>query len=580
MAWRAMFRGENQPDNMPASTARLSLQKYDLPERLMIQTIATLPIAGQKPGTSGLRKKVPEFQASHYVENFVQSVFDSLEGFKGQTLVVGGDGRYFNRDVIGTVIRMAAANGFGRLLIGQGGILSTPAASHLIRKRKAFGGLVLSASHNPGGPDGDFGIKYNVGNGGPAPETITDAIYARTQTIDRYLIVDAVNIDLDRIGPVSIEGSNGQMVVEIVDPVTDYQLLMESLFDFDRIRAAIKGGMRMRFDAMSAVTGPYAHAILEKALGLPSGTVENGIPLPDFGGHHPDPNLVHAKHLLDLAMSAQSPDLCAASDGDGDRNLIIGRGQFVTPSDSLAILAANAHLAPGYAKGLAGIARSMPTSQAADRVAKKLGIACYETPTGWKFFGNLLDAGLINICGEESAGTGSDHVREKDGLWAVLLWLDILAARKQGVAQIVREHWTTYGRNYYARHDYEEVPSDGANALVARLRDMLPSLGGKKFGALEIANADDFAYHDSVDGSTSKAQGIRLLMADGSRAVFRLSGTGTAGATLRVYIERFEPDIAKHGLATEVALKDLVTLANDLAQISHYTGRSAPSVIT
>jgi phosphoglucomutase len=547
---------------------------------MMIQTIATQPIAGQKPGTSGLRKKVPEFQAKNYVENFVQSVFDSLEGFKGQTLVVGGDGRYFNREVIGTVIRMAAANGFGRLLIGQGGILSTPAASHLIRKRKAFGGLVLSASHNPGGPEGDFGIKYNVGNGGPAPEKITEAIYARTQTIDRYLIADNAKIDLDRIGPVSIEGSTGQMVVEIVDPVTDYQHLMESLFDFDRIRAAIQGGMRMRFDAMSAVTGPYAHAILEKALGLPMGTVENGVPLPDFGGHHPDPNLVHAKHLLDLAMSTNSPDLCAASDGDGDRNLIIGRGQFVTPSDSLAILAANAHLAPGYAKGLAGIARSMPTSQAADRVAKKLGIPCYETPTGWKFFGNLLDAGLISICGEESAGTGSDHVREKDGLWAVLLWLDVLAARKQGVAEIVREHWTAYGRNYYARHDYEEVPSDGANALVARLRDMLPSLGSKRFGALEVAKADDFAYHDSIDGSTSKAQGIRLLMADGSRIVFRLSGTGTAGATLRVYIERFESDTAKHGLATEAALKDLVSLANDLAQIGHYTGRSAPSVIT
>jgi phosphoglucomutase len=546
----------------------------------MIKTIATTPIAGQKPGTSGLRKKVPEFQAKNYVENFVQSMFDSLSGFRGHTLVVGGDGRYFNREVIAIVIRMAAANGFGRVLIGQGGTLSTPAASHLIRKRKAFGGLVLSASHNPGGPDGDFGIKYNVGNGGPAPEKITEAIYARTQTIDRYLITDAATIDLDRIGPVSIEGSNAPMVVEIVDPVADYQNLMESLFDFDRIRSAINGGMRMRFDAMSAVTGPYAHAILERALGLPAGTVENGIPLPDFGGHHPDPNLVHAKHLLDLAMSPYAPDLCAASDGDGDRNLIIGRGQFVTPSDSLAILAANAHHAPGYARGLAGIARSMPTSQAADRVAKKLGIACYETPTGWKFFGNLLDAGLISICGEESAGTGSDHVREKDGLWAVLLWLDILAARKQGVAEIVREHWMTYGRNYYARHDYEEVPSDGANALVTRLREMLPSLRGKRSGAFEIAHADDFAYHDSVDGSTSSAQGIRLLMADGSRVVFRLSGTGTAGATLRVYIERFESDPTQHGMATGLALNDLVTLANDLAQIGHFTGRSAPSVIT
>ncbi len=551
----------------------------------MMQTIATSPIAGQKPGTSGLRKRVPEFQAPHYVENFVQSVFDSIGDIRGQTLVVGGDGRYFNREVILTVIRMAAANGFGRLIIGRGGILSTPAASHLIRKRKAFGGLVLSASHNPGGPNGDFGIKYNIGNGGPAPEKITDAIFARTKDITRYLISDAAPVDLDRLGTSHVGSSNGEMAVEIVDPVTDYQQLMETLFDFDRIRAAIKGGMRMRFDAMSAVTGPYGHAILEGALGLPVGTVENGVPLPDFGGHHPDPNLVHAKHLLDLAMSPASPDLCAASDGDGDRNLIIGRGQFVTPSDSLAILAANAHLAPGYARGLAGIARSMPTSQAADRVAAKLGIACHETPTGWKFFGNLLDAGLISICGEESAGTGSDHVREKDGLWAVLLWMDILAARKQGVADIVREHWSTYGRNYYARHDYEEVPSDGANAMVARLREMLPGLKGKSFparnsGSLTIANADDFAYHDSVDGSVSQQQGIRVLMEDGSRIVFRLSGTGTAGATVRVYIERFEADASRHGLETGAALADLVDLANNLAQITHHTGRTAPSVIT
>ncbi len=546
----------------------------------MMRSIPTRPIAGQKPGTSGLRKKVPEFAAPHYAENFIQSVFDSLDGKDGQTLVVGGDGRYLNREVIATVIRMAAANGFGRLVIGEGGILSTPAASHLIRKRKAFGGLILSASHNPGGPDGDFGIKYNTGNGGPAPEKITEAIFQRTGTIDRYLIADAVALDLDRAGEVRIPGRDGEMIVEIVNPVTDYQALMETLFDFDRIRSAIKGGLRLRFDAMSAVTGPYAHAILEGALGFPKGSVENGAPLPDFGGHHPDPNLVHARHLLDLAMSPAAPDLCAASDGDGDRNLIIGRGQFVTPSDSLAILAANAHLAPGYAKGLAGIARSMPTSQAADRVAAKLGIPCFETPTGWKFFGNLLDAGQISICGEESAGTGSDHVREKDGLWAVLLWLDILAARKLGVAAIVKEHWSTYGRNYYARHDYEEVPSDGANAMMTRLREMLPGLKGRTFGALHVAHADDFAYHDSIDGSVSRAQGIRILMEDGSRIVFRLSGTGTAGATVRVYLERYEPDSARHGLATATALADLITVAADLARIEHHTGRSAPSVIT
>jgi phosphoglucomutase len=546
----------------------------------MMRSIPTRPIAGQKPGTSGLRKKVPEFAAAHYAENFIQSVFDSLDDTDGQTLVVGGDGRYLNREVIATVIRMAAANGFGRLIIGQGGILSTPAASHLIRKRKAFGGLILSASHNPGGPDGDFGIKYNTGNGGPAPEKITEAIFQRTGTIERYLIADAVPLDLDRTGAFRIPGRHGEMVVEIVNAVTDYQQLMQTLFDFDRIRDAIRGGLRLRFDAMSAVTGPYAHAILEGALGFPRGSVENGVPLPDFGGHHPDPNLVHARHLLDLAMSPAAPDLCAASDGDGDRNLIIGRGQFVTPSDSLAMLAANAHLAPGYAKGLSGIARSMPTSQAADRVAAKLGIPCFETPTGWKFFGNLLDAGQISICGEESAGTGSDHVREKDGLWAVLLWLDILAARKQGVAAIVREHWSTYGRNYYARHDYEEVPSDGANAMMARLREMLPGLKGRTFGALHVAHADDFAYSDSIDGSVALAQGIRLLMADGSRIVFRLSGTGTAGATVRVYLERYEPDTTRHGLATATALADLITVAGDLARIGHHTGRSAPSVIT
>ncbi|MCO4054862.1 MAG: alpha-D-glucose phosphate-specific phosphoglucomutase [Bosea sp.] len=546
----------------------------------MIHTIATQPIDGQKPGTSGLRKRVPEFQAPHYVENFVQSVFDSLEGHGGQMLVVGGDGRYFNREVIATVIRMAAANGFGRLVIGQGGILSTPAASHLIRKRKAFGGLILSASHNPGGPDGDFGIKYNTGNGGPAPERITDAIFARTTSIDRYLIADSAGIDLDRIGETSIAGADGPMVVEIVNPVTDYQALMETLFDFDRIRAAVASGLTMRFDAMSAVTGPYAHAIFEGALGMKPGTVINGAPLPDFGHHHPDPNLVHARHLLDLAMSAQAPDLCAASDGDGDRNLIIGRGQFVTPSDSLAILAANAHLAPGYARGLAGVARSMPTSQAVDRVARKLGIECFETPTGWKFFGNLLDAGLISLCGEESAGTGSDHVREKDGIWAVLLWLDIMAARKQGVADIVREHWSTYGRNYYARHDYEEVASAGANALMTGLRERLPALKGRSFGALTVSEADDFAYADRVDGSVSKAQGVRLLLADGSRIVFRLSGTGTAGATLRVYIERFEGDASRLGLETDEALRELVMLAEEIAQIRYHTGRDAPSVIT
>lgn len=542
----------------------------------MIKTVATTPFEGQKPGTSGLRKKVSVFQQPRYLDNFVQAIMDSLEGTAGQTLVLGGDGRFFNREAIQIVIRMAAAKGFGRIVVGRGGILSTPAASNLIRKLGAYGGVILSASHNPGGPDGDFGIKYNIGNGGPAPEKITDAIHARTLTVDQLHYVDGPDVDLDALGDVTV----GDATVSVIDPVADYQVLMESLFDFDRIRALFASGFRMRFDAMSAVTGPYATAILEGALGAAPGTVINGTPLPDFGGHHPDPNLVHAKELYDLAMSPDGPDLCAASDGDGDRNLIIGKGQFVTPSDSVAILAANAHLAKGYAGGIAGVARSMPTSAAADRVAKAKGIAIYETPTGWKFFGNLLDAGLVTICGEESAGTGSDHVREKDGLWAVLLWLDILAARRQSVAEIVREHWATYGRNYYSRHDYEEVEAAGANAMVEELRAKLPGLKGQRFGALEIAGADDFAYHDPVDGSDSRNQGIRILFTEGSRLIFRLSGTGTAGATLRVYVDRYVADPAQHGLDTQEALSDLIALSHEIGGIERHTGRKIPSVIT
>ncbi len=539
-------------------------------------TIATTPFQDQRPGTSGLRKKVPVFQQKNYLENFVQSIFDSLDGFAGATIVVGGDGRFYNREAIQKILKIAAANGVGRAIVGKGGILSTPAVSALIRARAAFGGVVLSASHNPGGPDGDFGIKYNVSNGGPAPEKITDAIYARACVITSYKIVDAADVDIDRLGETQL----GETRIEVVDSVANYRALMETLFDFDRIRDAFRAGFTMKFDAMSAVTGPYAKAILEEALGAAPGTVLNGEPLPDFGGHHPDPNLVHAKHLYDLAMSAAAPDLCAASDGDGDRNLIIGRKCFVTPSDSLAILAANAHLAPGYKKGIAGIARSMPTSGAADRVAEKLGVPLYETPTGWKFFGNLLDAGRVTICGEESAGTGSDHVREKDGLWAVLLWLDILAARKQSVERIVREHWATYGRNYYSRHDYEEVDADGANALMQALRDHLPAMVGRSYGSMEIAFADDFAYHDPVDGSDSKHQGLRLLFRDGSRVVFRLSGTGTQGATLRVYLERYEPIVARQSMDTQTALADLIDLSRILADIPRHTGRRAPSVIT
>jgi phosphoglucomutase len=542
----------------------------------MIKTVPTKPYTDQKPGTSGLRKKVPHFQQPNYVENFVQAIFDSLEGFDGKTLVIGGDGRYFNREVIQIALKMAAAAGFGRVLVGRGGILSTPAASHVIRRNHAFGGIILSASHNPGGPTEDFGIKYNIGNGGPAPERITEAIYARTKELDEYKIVEAPDLDLDKVGTRTLD----KMTVEVIDPVADYAELMETLFDFPAIRAMFAEGFRMSFDAMSAVTGPYAQEIIETRLGAPVGTVRNAVPLPDFGGHHPDPNLVHAKELYDLMMSEDAPDFGAASDGDGDRNLVIGKGIFITPSDSLALLAANAHLAPGYAAGLKGIARSMPTSGAADRVAEKLGVGLYETPTGWKFFGNLLDADLATICGEESAGTGSNHVREKDGLWAVLLWLNILAVRKESAKDIVAKHWAEYGRNYYARHDYEGIDSAAADGLMAALRDRLATLPGTQVGPLTVETADDFAYLDPVDGSESKKQGVRILFEGGSRVVFRLSGTGTSGATLRVYIERFEPDPAGHDLPTAEALADLIAAAESLASIKERTGRAEPDVIT
>ena len=541
--------------------------------------IATAPIAGMKPGTSGLRKKVAEFVRPHYLANFVQSVFDAVrppEGFGAHTLVLGGDGRYYNLEAAQLVIRMAAANGFARVRVGQGAILSTPAASCVIRKHGAFGGLILSASHNEGGPDGDFGIKFNAANGGPAPERTTDAIYARTQAIAEYASTDTPDVDLGRIGTQRVEA----MEVEVFDPVADYLELMRSLFDFDALRALFRSGFRLAFDAMHAVTGPYAHAIFERELGAPPGTVRNGTPLPDFGGGHPDPNLVHAKDLLDLMMAADAPDLGAASDGDGDRNLIIGRGIFVAPSDSLAMLAANAHLAPAYRGGIVGVARSMPTSGAVDRVAAALGIPCYETPTGWKFFGNLLDAGRVTLCGEESAGTGSDHVREKDGIWAVLLWLNILAVRRESVQQIARQHWARHGRNFYTRHDYEAIDSAQANALMAELGLKVAGLTGQVLGGRTVARADDFSYLDPVDGSVSEHQGLRIVFDDGSRIVYRLSGTGTSGATLRVYLERFEPDPARHSMDTQQALADLVALSREVARLGHHTGRSAPDVVT
>jgi len=539
----------------------------------MIRTVSTTPYTDQKPGTSGLRKKVKVFQQANYAENFVQSVFDVVDDKAGATLVIGGDGRFLNREVIQVAIRMAAANGFGRVIVGRGGILSTPAASHMIRKRGAIGGLVLSASHNPGGPDEDFGIKYNIANGGPAPESITDAINARTLEINRWLTVDAADIDLDQDGKVLV----GDMPVEVVDPVEDYAALMETLFDFDAIRSA---KLTMAFDAMSAVTGPYATEILERRLGFAAGTVRNGTPLPDFGGHHPDPNLVHAHALYETMMAADAPDFGAASDGDGDRNLIIGKHRFVTPSDSLAMLAANAHLAPGYAGGLKGIARSMPTSAAADRVAAALGIPAYETPTGWKFFGNLLDAGMATICGEESAGTGSDHVREKDGLWAVLLWLNILAVRGESIDAIAQDHWAKFGRNYYARHDYEGIETVRADALMAALRTSLATLPGQTFGDLTVETADEFAYTDPTDGSISRNQGVRILFEGGSRVVFRLSGTGTSGATLRVYLERYEGVGGDLDRDTGDMLSGIVAAAEAIAGIERHTARTAPDVVT
>ncbi|MBX4907660.1 MULTISPECIES: alpha-D-glucose phosphate-specific phosphoglucomutase [Rhizobium] len=543
----------------------------------MIKSVPTTPYLDQKPGTSGLRKKVPVFQQPNYAENFIQAIFDSLEGYQGKCLVIGGDGRYYNREVIQKAIKMAAANGFGKVMVGKGGILSTPAASHIIRKYKAFGGIILSASHNPGGPTEDFGIKYNINNGGPAPEKITDAIYARSKTIDSYKIADFADVNLDRIGKDELPGG---MILSVIDPVEDYAALMEELFDFGAIRNLISLGFRIAFDGMSAVTGPYAKEIFENRLGAPLGSVRNFMPLPDFGGHHPDPNPVHCKELFDEMMGEDAPDFGAASDGDGDRNLIIGRGIFVTPSDSLAILAANANLAPGYSGGLAGIARSMPTSGAADRVAEKRGIGMYETPTGWKFFGNLLDAGMATICGEESSGTGSNHVREKDGLWAVLLWLNILAVRGESVADVVTQHWQTYGRNYYSRHDYEGLDTGAANGLMDNLRSQLSTLPGKSIGSLKVEKADDFAYHDPIDKSVSEHQGIRLLFEGGSRVVFRLSGTGTSGATLRVYIERYEPDSTRHNIETQEALADLIAAAESIASIRERTGRDEPTVIT
>lgn len=543
---------------------------------MSVKTVGTRPLDGQKPGTSGLRKKTATFMQPGYLENYVQSVFDGIDGVAGKTLVIGGDGRHFNDTAIAIILRMAAANGARTAIVGRGGLLSTPAASHLIRLRGADGGLILSASHNPGGPEGDFGLKFNGANGGPASESVAQRIYARTKEICSYRIAEAPNVDLETPGIHNI----GQMRVEIVDPVSDYAALMERLFDFDAIARLFKGGFRMCFDAMHAVTGPYAREILENRLGAIPGTVINGVPKPDFGGGHPDPNPVWARALVSRMQGAGAPDFGAASDGDGDRNMILGRNCYVSPSDSLAVLADLAHHAPAYAGGLAGVARSMPTSGAVDRVAQAKGMALYETPTGWKFFGTLLDAGRITLCGEESAGTGSNHLNEKDGLWAVLLWLNILAATGRPVSDLLRAHWERYGRNYYSRHDYEAIDSAVANDLMKALREKLGTLPGTELAGLKVSDADEFSYDDPVDGTSATGQGIRIFFQGGARAVFRLSGTGTEGATLRVYLERLETAPDALTLDPQEALAPVIAAADGLAGISARTGRSGPDVVT
>lgn len=543
---------------------------------MTIDVVSTQPIEGQKPGTSGLRKKTRTFMEPHYLENFVQSIFNAIGGAEGKTFVIGGDGRYFNAEAIQTILKMAAANGAVKAIVGQNGLLSTPSASHLIRLNKTDGGLILSASHNPGGIDEDFGLKFNIQNGGPAPESVTDAMLEQTKTLQSYKTQRAPDAVLGQRGKQTL----GTMEIEIVDPVSDYSMLMKSLFDFDKIRALFASGFTMRFDAMHAVTGPYAKAILEGELGAPDGTVINGVPQEDFGGGHPDPNPVWAKTLMDLMMSEASPDFGAASDGDGDRNMVVARGTYITPSDSLAVLAANAHLAPGYKAGLKGVARSMPTSAASDRVAAKLGIGSYETPTGWKFFGNLLDAGKVTICGEESAGTGSDHVREKDGLWAILLWLNILAKRQMSASDILKDHWDTYGRDYYSRHDFEAVPADAAGQLMNDLRARLADLPGQSFAGQTVKRADEFSYHDPVDHSVSHNQGIRIFFESDARAVFRLSGTGTEGATLRLYLEQYAPQGTDHGKDTQEALQSVRDAAQEISGLTERLGRDEPNVMT
>jgi phosphoglucomutase len=550
---------------------------------MQVKIIPTQAFNDQKPGTSGLRKKVKVFQQPHYLENFVQSFFDTLSVSSNATLVLGGDGRYHNRQAIQIIIKMAAANGFSRVLVGQAGILSTPAASHVIRKYQTFGGMVLSASHNQGGIHGDFGIKYNIGNGGPAPEKITDEVYAKSKVITQYKIADFPDVDIDSIGETKLTGvhAGDVFIVQVIDAVEDYADLMQSLFDFSAIKKLLASGFEIKFDAMHAVTGPYAKEIFIHRLGAPDASLMNCTPSEDFASGHPDPNLTYAEDLVNIMFAGEDAlDFGAASDGDGDRNMILGQNFFVTPSDSLAVLAANATLVPAYAKGIAGVARSMPTSGAVDRVAAKLNIPCFETPTGWKFFGNLMDAGKVTLCGEESFGTSSSHVREKDGLWAVLFWLNIIAVKKVGVEAILKAHWQEFGRNVYSRHDYESIPTEAANSVIAHIKSQFDSLPGKTFGRYTVNTCDDFSYHDPIDGSVSNNQGTRILFTDGSRIVFRLSGTGTEGATLRIYLEAFEPDVSKHHLDAQVALAEMIEIGLQISELKQRTGREQPTVIT
>ena len=545
---------------------------------MKMKTINSLPFPDQQPGTSGLRKKVAVFQQAHYLENFVQSLFRVASEVKGGLLILGGDGRYYNKQAIQIILKIAAANGIARIMVGQDGILSTPAVSHLIRKHKAAGGIVLSASHNPGGINGDFGIKFNIANGGPAPTSFTDKVFEESKTISAYQITDSADIVLSELGSYHIE----EMKIEVINSVSDYADLMEELFDFDKIRALFKTGMlTMCFDAMHAVTGPYAKEIFDRRLSANVNALLNSKPLEDFGGGHPDPNLSHAKELVEIMNAVQgSPSFGAASDGDGDRNMILGHNFFVNPSDSLAIMTANAHLLPGYKMGICGVARSLPTSRAVDKVADHLGIHCYETPTGWKFFGNLLDDKRITLCGEESFGNGSDHIREKDGIWAVLFWLNLIAIKQQSVEEITRAHWKQFGRHYYTRHDYEAIDSGLANKLIEQLRNKTDALVGESFSGYKVIQADDFSYTDPVDQSITEHQGIRIIFDDESRIVFRLSGTGTEGATLRVYIESYVTDSTCHDLDTQIALSKLINIADTIAEIKVLCQRKRPDVIT